>query len=132
ERLEELPAAWMRLASLETLGLDATEARDWETSNDPDSVVAPALEFVLRPPVEPRTEPGFGPCATELQQACILRATYSSRQLQEVMVDFWTDHFNINQARGECAWLKTVDDRSISRHALCHFRDLLSASAYST
>jgi len=131
DRLEENRTAWMRLASLETLGLEATEARDWETSDDTDTVVTPALDYLLRPPLKARTDPGYGPCATELQQACVLRATYGARQLQEVMVDFWTDHFNINQLRGDCAWLKTVDDRSIRRHALGNFRDLLSASAHS-
>lgn len=68
----------------------------------------------------------------ELQQATLLRAVYSRRQLYELMVDFWSNHFNISQAKGDCAWLKTIDDREVIRpHALGNFRDLLFASAHS-
>ncbi len=69
----------------------------------------------------------------ELQQATVLRATYSHRQLYEVMVDFWSNHFHIDQNKGYCAWLKTVDDREVIRpHALGNFYDLLYASAHSS
>lgn len=68
----------------------------------------------------------------ELTRATLLRAVYSERQLFEVMVEFWTDHFNIAQSKGDCAWLKTADDRDVIRkHALGNFRDLLRASALS-
>ena len=62
----------------------------------------------------------------------ILRATHSNRQLQEVMVDFWTDHFNIDPSKGDSRWLKPADDREVIRkHALGRFRDLTAASAKS-
>ncbi|MCU0493902.1 MAG: DUF1800 domain-containing protein [Chloroflexaceae bacterium] len=65
----------------------------------------------------------------ELQQAALLRAVYSRRQLHEVMVDFWSDHFNISTLKGDCAWLKIIDDREVVRpHALGKFADLLWAS----
>lgn len=68
----------------------------------------------------------------ELTRATMLRAIYSRRQLYEVMVEFWTDHFNIAQSKGDCAWLKTADDRDVVRkHALGTFRELLRASALS-
>jgi uncharacterized protein (DUF1800 family) len=68
----------------------------------------------------------------ELTRSTVLRATYSNRQLQEVMVEFWTDHFNIDSSKGDCRWLKTWDDREvIRRHGLGNFRDLLEASAMS-
>lgn len=68
----------------------------------------------------------------ELRRATLLRQIYSRRQLYEVMVDFWTDHFNISVDKGECFYLKTVDDRAVIRpHALGNFRDLLWASAHS-
>ncbi len=48
------------------------------------------------------------------------------------MVEFWTDHFNIYVAKGDCWFLKVVDDREVVRkHALGNFRDLLLASAHS-
>ena len=68
----------------------------------------------------------------ELTRATLLRATLSRRQLYEVMVHFWSDHFNIDPSKGECKWLKAADDRDVIRaHALGNFRDLLRASAVS-
>jgi len=68
----------------------------------------------------------------ELARGTTLRAIYSKRQLFEVMVGFWTDHFNIASSKGDCPWLITADNRDvIRRHALGRFRDLLGASALS-
>jgi hypothetical protein len=36
------------------------------------------------------------PVLDQLQAQTLLRAVYSKRQLQEVMVDFWFNHFNVN------------------------------------
>lgn len=64
--------------------------------------------------------------------ATLLRAVYSQRQLYELMVQFWTDHFNIDSSKGECKWLKAADDRDVIRlHALGKFPELLRASALS-
>lgn len=69
---------------------------------------------------------------TQLQMAKITRAVESERQLQEVLVDFWTNHFNIDVRKGNRAYFKVVDDREVVRqHALGRFRDLLGASAKS-
>ena len=68
----------------------------------------------------------------ELQQARVLRAVYSQRQLYELMVDFWSNHFNIFAAKGADRWLTTSYDRDTIRpHALGKFRDLLLATARS-
>jgi len=68
----------------------------------------------------------------ELQLARLLRAVYSRRQLYEVMVDFWTNHFNIFAGKGADRWLTTSYDRDTIRpHALGRFRDLLLATAKS-
>lgn len=68
----------------------------------------------------------------ELTRAAVIRAAHSRRQLYEVMVGFWSDHFNIDSSKLDCRWLKTIDDRDIiRRHALGNFRDLLKASALS-
>ena len=68
----------------------------------------------------------------QLTSATILRATLTHRQLYEVMVQFWSDHLNIDPSKGECKWLKTADDRDVIRaHALGNFRDLIRASAVS-
>lgn len=66
------------------------------------------------------------------QQATFLRRIYSRRQLYEMMVHFWTDHFNIAITKGEVWALKPVDDRQVIRpNALGNFADLLHASAAS-
>jgi uncharacterized protein (DUF1800 family) len=68
----------------------------------------------------------------ELQTAKVLRAVMSERQLQEVLVDFWSNHFNIDTRKDECRTLKVLDDREAIRpHVLGKFRDLLGASAHS-
>jgi len=68
----------------------------------------------------------------ELQASRILRAVYSERQLQEVMVDFWTNHFNVYAAKGADRWLLTSYDRDTIRpHTLGKFYDLLVADAQS-
>jgi uncharacterized protein (DUF1800 family) len=68
----------------------------------------------------------------ELQQARLLRSIYSQRQLFEVMVDFWSNHFNVFSAKGADRWLTTSYDRDTIRpHALGKFRDLLRATAQS-
>jgi hypothetical protein len=68
----------------------------------------------------------------ELRQATLMRQIYSKRQLYEVMVEFWSDHFNIFMDKEKEFFLKTVDDREVIRkHALGNFRDLVWASAHS-
>jgi uncharacterized protein (DUF1800 family) len=68
----------------------------------------------------------------ELQLAKTMRAVESNRQLQEVMVDFWTNHFNIDVRKGLSRIWKPADDRDVIRpYALGKFRDLLGASAKS-
>lgn len=68
----------------------------------------------------------------ELQASRILRAVYSERQLQEVMVDFWTNHFNVFLGKGADRWLLTSYDRDTIRpNAMGNFNDLLLATAKS-
>jgi uncharacterized protein (DUF1800 family) len=68
----------------------------------------------------------------QLEQAKLVRAIDSERQLQEVLVDFWGNHFNIDMKKGPDRVLKVVDDRDVIRpHIFGTFRDLLGASAKS-
>jgi uncharacterized protein (DUF1800 family) len=68
----------------------------------------------------------------ELNASRILRAVYSERQLQEVMVNFWTNHFNVYAQKGADRWFLTSYDRDVIRpNALGNFRDLLEATAKS-
>jgi uncharacterized protein (DUF1800 family) len=68
----------------------------------------------------------------ELSQAKFLRAILSERQLQEVMTDFWFNHFNIYIGKDSDQWYTTSYERDdIRKHALGKFRDLLLATATS-
>jgi uncharacterized protein (DUF1800 family) len=70
---------------------------------------------------------------TQLQSSRVARAVGSERQLQEVMADFWENHFNIYMAKGapEPYYLTDFDENVIRPHALGKFRDLLEAVAKS-
>ena len=68
----------------------------------------------------------------ELQASRILRAVYSERQLQEVMVDFWSNHFNVFAGKGADRWLLPAYDRDTIRpNAMGKFSSLLVATAQS-
>jgi uncharacterized protein (DUF1800 family) len=68
----------------------------------------------------------------ELLQAKLLRAIYSDRQLEEVMTDFWFNHFNIFINKGADRFLLTSYERDAIRpHALGKFEDLLASTAKS-
>jgi uncharacterized protein (DUF1800 family) len=68
----------------------------------------------------------------ELQASRILRAVYSERQLQEVMVDFWSNHFNVFSGKGVDRWLLISYDRDTIRpNAMGKFSDLLASTAQS-
>lgn len=62
----------------------------------------------------------------------VVRGVYSERQLQEVMTDFWFNHFNVYWDKGADRWLTTdFEMRAIRPHALGKFKDLLVATAQS-
>ncbi len=72
---------------------------------------------------------GQGELARLVTQAAHVRALLSKRQLYEVMVDFWNNHFNTTWLESE---FKFWEDHHVIRpHALGNFRDLLGASAKS-
>ncbi len=68
----------------------------------------------------------------ELAREGLWRAVYSNRQLQEVMVQFWMNHFNIFAPKGADKWLMTSYERDAIRpQVLGKFEDLLVATAKS-
>jgi uncharacterized protein (DUF1800 family) len=69
---------------------------------------------------------------TELSQARLLRAVYSERQLQEVLTDFWFNHFNVFMGKGQVRQYLTEYERDVIRpNVLGSFRTLLGAVAHS-
>lgn len=72
----------------------------------------------------------------DLKEAKTLRAIYSNRQLEEVLVDFWFNHFNVDQAKNiqqaqnqEHLLIGSYERDAIRPHVLGHFKDLLLATA---
>jgi uncharacterized protein (DUF1800 family) len=111
EKIDNSPAAW-RIRRLDVLELSAGQLRDRADKLFDDYDASLVVD--------------------DFRQATLLRQIFSRRQLYEVMVEFWSDHFNISMEKGDCWFLKIVDDREVIRqHALGKFRDLLQASAHS-
>jgi len=68
----------------------------------------------------------------EVQSAKLARAVTSDRQLNEVMVDFWENHFSVFAGKGQTRLFLAQYDRDVIRpHALGKFRDMLGAVAKS-
>jgi len=66
----------------------------------------------------------------DLREAKVFRAIYSNRQLEEVLVDFWFNHFNVFEGKANDRVLLTSYERDAIRpHVLGHFKDLLLATA---
>ena len=92
---------------------------------------AAAAGDTMRPPgAGPMRE--FRELGGELQQLAIMRAAVSERQLREVMVDFWTNHFNVFVGKGADRFLlPSYIEETIRPRALGNFADLLIATAQS-
>jgi uncharacterized protein (DUF1800 family) len=59
----------------------------------------------------------------------VLRAIYSPAQLQEQLVWFWLNHFNVAESKGSIRWLiGDYEERAIRPHVLGRFRDLVMAT----
>ena len=68
----------------------------------------------------------------ELAMAKVTRAIYSERQLQQVLDDFWFNHFNVYAQKGEVKWYLTSYERDVIQpHTLGKFKDLVEATAKS-
>jgi uncharacterized protein (DUF1800 family) len=67
---------------------------------------------------------------SELIEQKLYRAVYSNRQLEEVLVDFWMNHFNVFNGKGQGRLLLTGFERDAIRpYVFGHFRDMLLATA---
>jgi uncharacterized protein (DUF1800 family) len=68
---------------------------------------------------------------TELQAAKVIRAAYAERQLDELMADFWFNHFNVFARKGPVEFMLGEHESVIRQHAMGKFEDLLVATAKS-
>jgi uncharacterized protein (DUF1800 family) len=86
----------------------------------------------MRTPAQLELMQGERRVMTDLAQQKILRAVYSDRQLNEVLVDFWFNHFNVFAGKGQTRnYLTEYERDAIRPHVLGKFRDLLGATAES-
>jgi uncharacterized protein (DUF1800 family) len=79
-----------------------------------------------------RRRPGGGPqrMVSELVAVKLNRAAFSERQLEEVMTDFWFNHFNVFAGKRPVAWLvQDYEEKAIRPHVFGKFEDLLVATA---
>jgi uncharacterized protein (DUF1800 family) len=118
---EPLELRW-RLAALDTLRLNAVQLRQLYGPLRPIRGFKPSPELVKAQRERARV------IVQQAAEARILRAVLSQRQLQEVMVDFWYNHFNVFAGKGlDDLWIGDYEQRAIRPFALGRFRDLLFA-----
>ncbi len=114
----------LRLAPLDTLKLNPVQLRQlygpirvprgFKSSPELDKAQRERVRLILR----------------DASEARIFRAVLSRRQLQEVMVDFWFNHFNVFSGKGlNDVWIGNYEQQAIRPFALGRFRDLLFATA---
>ena len=135
-----------KLQRLETLTLDSqTILRDYA-----GPAMAERRKRQLENPEAARAEPGLRPIdpdlrgpmsdtqrkarqvITDIEQAKLLRAVYSERQLEEVLVDFWFNHFNVFAGKGPTRnYISEYEREAIRPYVLGNFRDMLGATAKS-
>jgi uncharacterized protein (DUF1800 family) len=113
-----------RLAQLGTFGLGAVELRQLYGPLRPVAGVKPALDDIRE------EQQRASLVLREAAQARVWRAVLSRRQLEQVMVNFWFNHFNIFAGEGlERIWIGNYEEQAIRPYALGRFRDLLFAVA---
>ena len=118
-----------RRDDLARLYLDAQRARrERQQAQRADSMMGPPADQADQSPERLRARRLAG----ELQELAVVRAALSERQLQEVMVDFWTNHFNVFLGKGADRFLMpSYIEETIRPRALGKFSDLLIATARS-
>jgi uncharacterized protein (DUF1800 family) len=131
------PADQLRQAQQRQQAQQAKQQAQKAAATPPDSATAGTTP----PPAPPRPAPtpeqrmiqqGQQNVMNELMNAKILRAAGSERQLEEVLVDFWFNHFNVFIGKGQVRqYLTDYEQQVIRPHVLGSFRDLLGATAHS-
>lgn len=147
DRIDDV-ALEARLAAFATLTLDSRtivqeydrpameERRARQRAGEPASPTPDAGMAPDGPAAEPRRR---APSAAqqknrtvlaELEDAKVLRAVYSERQLEVVLTDVWFNHFNVFAGKGQTrSYLTAYERDAIRPHVLGRFRDLLGATA---
>jgi uncharacterized protein (DUF1800 family) len=123
-KLRELPTLAMTVPSLFR---EFPRPQDVAKANGIEKA-GPEAREKLRELVPPEKRPAV--IEQQLAAAKLVRAVESRRQLQEVLVDFWFNHFNVFDGKGEERWMVGAYEREAIRpHVFGRFRDLLGATA---
>ena len=124
EKITQPAQLQQRLDALDTTRLSASDL--FRNFGPPARKAAGADEEARR-----KVEQAANHVAEEAAQARLLRAIYSPAQLQEVMTDFWFNHFNVFRDKGieGRIWVGAYERDAIRPFALGRFRDLLGATA---
>jgi uncharacterized protein (DUF1800 family) len=113
-----------RLAKLETINLSPVELFQRYNPNRQVNGQQPTQE------VKKIQQQQAKQVTNEAIEARLWRSIYSQRQLQEVMVDFWYNHFNVYADKGiDRLWVGAYEREAIRPNALGKFRNLLGATA---
>ena len=121
---------------VQQIGLGAWIDQQLTPSRVDDSALASRLPALPEKPAaisSPQEARRYGREAVQvLAQAKVVRAVYSERQLEEVLVDFWFNHFNVFAGKGRTSlFIPDYEREAIRPHVLGKFRDLLGATAKS-
>jgi uncharacterized protein (DUF1800 family) len=146
ERIPDTPVT-ARLSGLTTLAMSsreiadqiarpALEARRDKKKNAEDAKDAEGTKGAgnddRKPQMPTPEQRAANRVMVDLSEQKVLRAVYSERQLQEVLTDFWFNHFNVDARKGQDRFMLTAYERDAIRpHVLGSFRDLLGATAKS-
>ena len=120
---------------VQKIGLATWIDRQLSPSNIDDSALTPRLPALPdRPEIDsPQQARRYGREAVQvLAAAKMMRAVYSERQLEEVLVDFWFNHFNVFAGKGATRnYVSEYEREAIRPYVLGQFRDMLGATAKS-
>lgn len=122
ERLDDPPELTRALAALPTESMDTVRLfREYGPSADGGAM--PDNEAMRN------TFDRVGAAALEAARARLLRAVLSRKQLYELMVAFWCEHFNLGAKGLAHLWAGSFEREAIRPHAMGRFLDLLAATA---
>jgi uncharacterized protein (DUF1800 family) len=117
------------------MGLDTWIEQQLTPSSIDDSAISARLPRIAAPP-ETATQQELQRYGRQQIQTIaaqkVVRSIYSERQLEEVLVDFWFNHFNVFAGKGRTAlFLPEYEREAIRPHIWGSFRELLEATAKS-
>ncbi len=132
ESIPESPILEGKLAQLDTIRMDSLDLfksfQKYNIKNQPNNggnLSEAEKKELIRKRNKFRNNVG-----QEAQEAHLLRSLLSERQLQEVMVDFWFNHFNVFMNKKAIRFWLADYENDLRKHALGNFRDLLAVTAH--